>query len=199
MALSFADKVKSVLFEPDTLFQKVKSEKLGESFKYYFLLAIVEVILLGIGLALFSASLFGFWGMAGIPAGALFAGFSIVFLVMMFISSLIGVFITAGIYHIIALLFGGKGDYSSTFKAAAYASTPSALLIWIPVVNFLSIIWWVYLMARGLSAYHRFSFGRGLLVTLVPLIVVLVLAALFGALFPAAGLSGGYPVYPVPA
>jgi hypothetical protein len=117
------------------------------------------------------------------------------FYIMMLVLS----FIAGGILHILAIIGGAKKGFANTYKAYAYASTPTLLLSWIILLISLSIdlfsgiaspipftffgslalipigICMLYLMARGLSVLHEISMKRAAAIVLIPLIAVLLL------------------------
>jgi len=169
-SLSFTEKVKKVMTSPTEFFEKIKGEEgIGEAFKYYIIFSLIYNLLFG------TLTVFG---LSGVPIEEMgpFAVLGIFLPIVSFILSLFSVFIITGIIHVFAMVFGGKGDYSATFKAMAYGATPSLLFGWLPFVGPIFSIYSLYLQLKGISALHQVSMGRAfLIIFLIPLIIVIIL------------------------
>jgi hypothetical protein len=131
------------------------------------------------------------------------------------IGLIIGIFITVGLYFVIARLLGGVGDYTETFFlfSAAYIvigfigyflTIISTVLALIPTVGiylqllmllpfFAFSIYSSVLAAFSLAAAQRFTFGKGCITVIIPFILTFLciccfifgLTSLFGSLFSA--------------
>jgi len=108
------------------------------------------------------------------------------------IVAVIGWLIISGVLYIFALLFGGKGSYTtqSYLYAIYYAplSIISSILVLIPfagwVLSFILMIYGLYLLTMTLKEAHNYTTGRALLTWLVPVgIVVVILVVLIGLAF----------------
>ena len=117
-----------------------------------------------------------------------------------YIATIVLTFVGVAIVHIFVLLLGGKGSYSDTYKALVYASTPSTLLGWIPLVGIVFGLYSLYLSIKGISKLHNISMMRAFLavigIILIILIIVIIMAAIAYALFASIfasmlGSSGG--------
>lgn len=158
----FLEKIKKILFKPTEFFREIKKEVgVGEAFKY---LAIVSLIYVVLTMVLKFISSFFFID---------FLGFSFVMIIGVYVLSLVGSFVGAGILHLFVKIFGGKNDYSATYKASVYSSTPTLLLGWVPWLNAAVSFYSWYLSIKGLSILHEVSTGRAFLITLVPVIIIL--------------------------
>jgi hypothetical protein len=95
------------------------------------------------------------------------------------IGSAIGVFVVAGIAHLLVRLVVGarNAGFGATFRVAAYASVTS-LVSWIPFVGGLLALYGIYLSTVGIREMHNTTTGKALIVVLAPLIVIVVLALL---------------------
>jgi len=123
----------------------------------------------------------------------------IIMIIAAYIGSLMGTFITAGIYHIIAMIFGARKSYSETYKAFTYASTPFLIIGWVSIllilVHFYAYIgaaiiiavWSLIVLIKGLSKLQEISGKRAAAIVLLPVIVVGVLVAALFMLTPMTG------------
>jgi hypothetical protein len=95
------------------------------------------------------------------------------------IGGAIGVFVVAGIAHLLVRLVVGatNSGFGATFRVASYASVTS-LVSWIPIVGWLLGLYGIYLSVVGIREMHETTTGKAVLVVLIPAIVVVVLALL---------------------
>ena len=99
------------------------------------------------------------------------------------IGGAIGLFILAGIAHLLVMLFVGSENsgFGSTFRVVSYASV-SSLVSWIPFIGGLLGLYGLYLSVVGIREMHSTTTGRAaLVVLLVPI----------GLFFAAVGLVAG--------
>lgn len=95
------------------------------------------------------------------------------------VGSAIGVFVVAGIAHLLVRLVVGANNagFGATFRVAAYTSVTS-LVSWIPFVGGLLALYGIYLAVVGIREMHNTTTGKSLVVVLLPVIVIVVLALL---------------------
>ena len=95
------------------------------------------------------------------------------------IGGVIGVFVVAGIAHLLVRLVVGatNSGFGATFRVASYTAVTS-LVSWIPVVGGLLSLYGIYLSVVGIREMHGTTTGKAVLVVLIPVIVILVLALL---------------------
>jgi hypothetical protein len=95
------------------------------------------------------------------------------------IGGAIGVFLVAGIAHLLVRLVVGatNAGFGATFRVAAYTSVTS-LVSWIPFVGGLLALYGIYLAMVGIREMHGTTTGKALVVVLLPVIVIVVLALL---------------------
>ncbi len=95
------------------------------------------------------------------------------------IGGVIGVFVVAGIAHLVIMLIVGSthSGFGSTFRVAAYTSVTS-LVSWIPIIGGLLGLYGIYLAAVGIREMHSTTTGKAVVVVLFPVIVILLLALL---------------------
>jgi hypothetical protein len=95
------------------------------------------------------------------------------------IGGVIGVFVVAGIAHLLVRLVVGvtNAGFGATFRVAAYTSVTS-LVSWIPFVGGLLALYGIYLAVVGIREMHNTTTSKALVVVLLPVIVIVVLAFL---------------------
>jgi hypothetical protein len=85
----------------------------------------------------------------------------------------IGVFVAAGIFHLMLLVLGGaRRDFEATFRAVSYGQAPYVLLI-VPFCG--SVIAWVWslvLYVIGIAEAQQVSRGKAAAAVLLPLVLV---------------------------
>jgi len=188
------EKAINILTKPDEFFKKAKKDDLGTALKYYALIALVPAVIVAImmivlGSAFSMASLFMPWEnseqAALAPAlGAFIPALGVGIAIAMYVMIIVGSFINAAFMHIFVYIVGGRKGYTSTFNAMAYASTPSLLLGWIPVVNIITGIWALVLEVKGIRTLHEITTGKAILAILLPVIILLgIIGASVGLLF----------------
>jgi len=98
--------------------------------------------------------------MIGLYAFSLFAG------------TLLGTFVWAGFFHVMAKLFGGRGSFEASYRCTAYLYG-TALWFLVPVLGvFLQAGGFVLGMTHALSRAHAIPRSRALLAALLPVLVV---------------------------
>src|SRR5918994_48592 len=127
----------------------------------------------------------GIFALAGIAGRQGFGAF-IISLILAPIGAAIGLFIGAGILHLLVMLIVGSGNsgYEATFRVGAYAAVTS-LVSWIPFIGGILALYGIYLGIVGIREMHNTTTGKAALVVLIPVAVlfllVLALIALVGA------------------
>jgi len=177
------EKIKKVIFQPNEFFEGVKNEAgIMEAFKFF---VVVSLVYLVFTIVLFFATpsmlLGGFLGFG--PLSGLFSAIAVGTPIFIYISLIASIFVGAAITHIVAMLLGGKGDYSATYKALAYASTPSLLAGWIPFLGILAGLYSFYLAIVGISKLHQVTLARAFVIVIIPVIIFIVLSVVFSWIF----------------
>jgi hypothetical protein len=97
-------------------------------------------------------------------------------LVLAPIAAAIGLFIGAGILHLLVMLIVGSRNagFAGTFRVSAYSSVTS-LVSWIPVIGLIASLYGIYLAIVGVREVHSTTTGKAALVVLIPALVVFVL------------------------
>lgn len=108
-------------------------------------------------------------------------------LVLAPIFAAIGLFIGAGILHLLVMLIVGSRNagFAGTFRVSAYSSVTS-LVSWIPVIGLIASLYGIYLAVVGVREVHSTTTGKAALVVLIPALIVLFLIFVIVVLFSAA-------------
>jgi hypothetical protein len=97
---------------------------------------------------------------------------------------IIGLFVAAGVFHVVLLLLGGaKRDFETTFAVVGYAQAPAIVMV-VPFCG--SLVAWVWSLALyiiGLSEAHGISRGKAAAAVLLPLLLVCCCCGLLAGLF----------------
>jgi hypothetical protein len=96
--------------------------------------------------------------------------------------ALLGLYVSAGIIHLLLLLFrGAPRGFDGTLTVAGYASAANLLLV-VPGCGWLvALVWWTVAMVVGLAEAQRCGTGKALAAVLLPgLLLCLCCAALAG-------------------
>mgnify|MGYP001134070056 CR=1 FL=1 len=192
MVLSIGERIKGFLFSPSDTFDASMEDTLGDAFKYYVVILMIPAVLSAILIAVLFSLFAGMLGMFGVPAmpfGAAMAPLLAVgFFVSILIGGIIGVFIDGLWLHLWVYLVGGRNGIGETIKAVMYGATPSFLLGWIPIVNFIALIWALIVGIIGVRQLQELSTGKAVLAVIIaiaiPLIIYAVILAAFIATMP---------------
>lgn len=92
------------------------------------------------------------------------------------IGSTIGLFVVAGIAHLLVMLFVGNANsgFEATFRVACYAAVTN-LVNWIPFIGGLLALYGFYLAVVGIREVHSTTTGKAALVVLLPIGAILLL------------------------
>jgi hypothetical protein len=187
--------VKGFIMTPSEMFKKTSGKSLSAAYQYYVALLVIFTFLFGIvevsmGLATFTSMVDK---MAATPivggvaasAAANFSGFvialGIFFVYLLFLISLLGIFVTGLFYHAFVVLMGGQKGVTQTLKTTMYASTPFLILGWIPFVSIIAYIWYLVLLVLGIKENHEMEIGNAILVVFIPIILIFLLLGLGSA------------------
>ncbi|MBD0354497.1 MAG: YIP1 family protein, partial [Rubrobacteraceae bacterium] len=102
-----------------------------------------------------------------------FGGF-LVSIILAPIFAAIGLFIGAGILHLLVMLIVGSRNsgFEATFRVVAYSAVTS-LVSWIPYIGGLLSLYGIYLGIVGIREVHNTTTGKAALVVLIPAAVIL--------------------------
>jgi len=122
-----------------------------------------------------SAIIGGLLRLVGVGTDMRFGGY-LVSIILAPIFAAIGLFIGAGILHLLVMLIVGSRNagFEGTFRVAAYSSVTS-LVSWLPFIGWIASLYGIYLAIVGIREVHTTTTGKAALVVLIPAAVVLVL------------------------
>lgn len=192
--MDFIEKVKGFLLEPSKTFDTLKEEPLEEAVKYYAVIATIYSALIALLLAFAGnlvGTMMGFGNMGMMMGAGTGIGAAITFFVMFMIIAIVGAFISGAILHIFVYIVGGRRGIVQTIKAGMYGSTPSLLFGWIPVMNFIAIIWSLITEIIGIRQLHELTTGKAILVVILPMILAIILSIALAAFIAAFMFSAG--------
>jgi hypothetical protein len=170
---SFISTAQSVAFRPVDFFRGLRRQ--GDFINpliFALICVLVSAVLGGLIGILFNIGLSN-QGVAG-AIGWFFIG-----IIRALISVLIGLFVGAGIWHLLVMLFlrPRHEGYEATFRVAAY-STVVYLVSWIPILGWILGLYGIYLGVVGIREVHGTTTGKAALVVLIPIAVVAFLVLL---------------------
>jgi hypothetical protein len=121
-----------------------------------------------------SAILGGLLSLVGVSMGGTrgFGSF-LIGIILAPIGAAIGLFIGAGILHLLVMLIVGSRNsgFEGTFRVGAYSSVTS-LVSWIPIIGLIASLYGIYLAIVGIREVHNTTTGKAALVVFIPAIVV---------------------------
>jgi hypothetical protein len=176
---SFINAVRGVVTAPVGFFRSIRRE--GD---------FVNPLIFAIICYEVSAILGGLLGLVGVGMGGTrgFGSF-LVSIILAPIFAAIGLFIGAGILHLLVMLIVGSRNsgFEGTFRVGAYSSVTS-LVSWIPFIGWIASLYGIYLAIMGIREVHNTSTGKAVIVVLIPavvvfLLVLLIIAAIGAAIF----------------
>lgn len=167
---SFISTVRSTVTSPVSFFSRMSRQ--GDFINpLVFALICAEVYVILGGILGILGALVGL-GEIGVAFGSLVLS---IFLVP--IAGAIGLFIWAGVLHLLTILIVKPQDtgFETTFRAWSYSLTP-VLLAWIPIIGpIISGIWSTVLAVLGLREGHSTTTGKAAAVVLIPVAVSVVI------------------------
>ena len=174
-ALPFAERLTRTMglafSAPGQLFSAVPSTEIGPPLLYGVLIGSVAIFF-----GVMWQMLFGSLLMLAEPRepGAL-AISTAMYLAVMLTSPLLaalGLFVSAGIYHVVLLILGGgRRGFAVTFRAVAYGNTPQLLGVVPFCGGIVAGVWCIVLYVIGASKGHGTEWWRALLAYFLPAIL----------------------------
>jgi hypothetical protein len=126
-----------------------------------------------------SAILGGLLQLVGIGRNIGFGGF-ISSIILAPIIATIGLFIGAGIIHLLVMLIVGSRNagFEGTFRVLTYSAVTS-LVSWIPIIGGILSLYGIYLGIVGIREMHNTTTGKAAMVVLIPVAIIFLLALAF--------------------
>jgi len=178
MDADFIETLRGFLTNPVESFRKSREDRFSSSFRYYIILVIIYSVLSTI-----MVSLLGSAGMViGLPGelSAILPAFQFIY----FIVVNIVVWLVFGLWvHLWVHLLGGRKGITRTVNAVYYGNTPYLLLGWIPFVGIIGIVWSAVLWILGIREMQEIPTGRAVAAVIVPVAIIIIIAALIAAYF----------------
>ena len=82
----------------------------------------------------------------------------------------IGVFVAAGILHLLLMVVGAAPrDFEGTFRVVAYSQAVSVMGLLPFCGSFIGFVWWVVIVVQGFRVVHRTSTAQALTAVLLPI------------------------------
>ena len=169
--MNLVERIKGILLQPKAEWGKIDSERGDAGYlfsNYVMIVAAITPICTFIG-----TSLIGFGGeRIGIGLGLVRA-------VIVYVLTLIGVFVVAYIIDFLAGTFGARKNLESAMKVSAYAPTAAwvaGIFNIIPALSFLSILglYSLYLLYTGIAALMRPASSNALIYTIAVIICAII-------------------------
>ena len=101
-------------------------------------------------------------------------GLVVLFVALLPLSAVLGVYIGAAIQHFFVFLFvREKRGFWGTFPVVAYGGAAISLFSWLPILGYLASIYGIYVTTVGLKEMHGTSTTQALLAALIPTLLSL--------------------------
>ena len=121
--MGFFQKMETVMFHPKFFFEEIKTEGIGPSILYLFIMICIFMVVFSVMTIVAAMQINpGVINAGSIAIGAISL---IAALILIFIIFVLSMLLSAVTTQLIAKLLGGKGEYTDTFKASVYGSTPA--------------------------------------------------------------------------
>lgn len=143
------ERVKSILLSPKDALNAVKTEELtivGTMKEYVAIIAAIPAVALFIG-----------YGLIGLPlVGRYHIGRTLIFAVLYYVLSLVGVFVISKIFNVLAPTFNAVKNDLNAYKLAVYCLTPGFIAGGFNVIPALQLLAWlgaiygIYLLYLGI-------------------------------------------------
>jgi len=91
--------------------------------------------------------------------------------------TVVGVFVSAGAFHITATLMGGKGSFNATFRVVCYVASANLLEMVPGIGAMLTLFMSVILYTIGFISAHQLRPLRAGFTALIPLVVFLLIVS----------------------
>jgi hypothetical protein len=173
--MNLIERVKGILLQPKSEWLVIERESgdAGSLFpNYVCILAAIPVVCSFIGTSIIGLGPFRI----GIVSGLIHA-------VVIYVLTLVGVFVVAYVIDYLAGVFGGRKDLGNAMKVSAYAPTAAWLagvFNIIPAISFLGLLglYSLYLLHTGIAALMKPAAGKELIYTIAVLVCVIVIQVL---------------------
>ena len=143
----------------------------------------VSFALVGIGISAVAGAVYRFLPLGrgfGIPGMGMAGGGFVAALVMALVLGVVGLFIGAGIFHLVLSLLGAaRQPFEATLRVVAYGAGATALAGLVPICgSFIGALYAIYLYIVGIADVHETDTTKAAIAVLTPAVVCCVLFAL---------------------
>jgi hypothetical protein len=181
----FARTAQAVLLDPTAFFRNMRREGgLGQPLVFGIAGTLAGGIMTAVYQMLLSMLGAGFQGPDAVRDQAFVSLFSTGCMVVVIpLVTVLGMFIAAGIYHVMLLLLGAAGrPFETTMRVIAYGTGSTSLLNFIPVCGgFIGAIWSLIVAIIGLAQAHEITTGKAAAAVLIPFVACCILILFFYA------------------
>jgi len=193
----FVKNVKGFLMSPVEAFKQAGAKSLGAAYQYYAMLLVIFTVLYGIVTLAIGAFMFNGYvqQVSMVPIigkvlsaelakfGAFVMVSQLLYVYMVFLALLFGVFLAGFLLHAFVILVDGKKGVKETLKTTMFAATPGLLLGWIPFICIIGWAWSFVLLILGFRDNNGLSFEKAVLVAVLPVVLGLIMYVLGIAVF----------------
>ena len=193
----FVKNVKGFLMSPVEAFKQAGVKSLGAAYQYYAMLLVIFTVLYGIVTLAIGAFMFNGYvqQVSMVPLigkvlsaelakfGAFVMVSQLLYVYMVFLALLFGVFLAGFLLHAFVILMDGKKGVKETLKTTMFAATPGLLLGWIPFICIIGWAWSFVLLILGFRDNNGLSFEKAVLVAVLPVVLGLIMYVLGIAVF----------------
>lgn len=189
---ALVETTKRVLSNPAPLFRALsRPSGIGSPLLYAVIVGWVGVVAASFYSALFQSlvgsSMAGFGESPELAAALGFAqswGGFFVQVIFAPVGLVIGLFLAAGVFHVMLLILGGANrSFETSFAVVGYAQAPAILMVVPFCGSLVAWVWSLVLYIVGLSEAHGIGRGKAAAAVLLPLLLVCCCCGLFLGLF----------------
>lgn len=223
--LGIFKKIAYSLISPRKLFQNTRSEGFGRTIEYWYVLTVIPSIILALSFALLiqqniliiAPYTLGLGGVLSVLIKIVEAGFLFLFgflfvvsLLTFYIFGAISTIFQSFLFHLFIKLYGGEGNFLSTYKAYVYSFTPLLLLgplfsfsllsgtmgffVFLSCITVISI-WSFIVLIKGLSINHAISKTRSFFALISVGLIYVLIGLIISLIFLMAGIGSEQVVY----
>jgi hypothetical protein len=178
---ALVETTRQVLAQPKTFFREMPpAGGIGAPLLYAVVIGWVGVVAAGLYSALFQSivgsSLASFGERPEFAEVLRFAQSWAGFLVQVVfapVGIVIGVFVAAGVFHLMLLILGGaQRSFEATFRVVSYSQAPAVLMLVPFCGSFLAWVWYLVLYVIGLAEVQRIGHGKAAAAVLLPFLLL---------------------------
>ena len=167
---AFFDTVILVLSKPTEAFKTMRPEGgLTDPLLFALIGGSIGLVISVIFQVLFTS--LSFWG--GQEGAALGMGFVLLYLIMIPVFIVAGMFIASGVLHLCLLMVGGASKpFETTFRIVCFSCGSTYLIALVPFCgNYVSFIYNIVVEIMGVASAHETTTGKAVMAVLLPIIL----------------------------